>query len=41
MHLTLNNGVKSLLKMLTYYIRMLRFCVGFCLVLERDLLFLR
>ena len=40
MHLALNNSVKSLLKMLTYC-GMLRFCVGFCLVLERNLLFLR
>ena len=40
MHLALNNSVKSLLKMLTYC-SMLRFCVGFCPVLERNLLFLR
>ena len=43
MHLTLNNCVKSLLKMLTYYMYAggNDFCVGFCLVLERNLLFLK
>jgi hypothetical protein len=41
MHLTLNSGVTDLLKMLTYSNRMLRFFVGRCLALERDLLFLR
>jgi len=41
MHLTPNSCVVSLLKMLTYYLRMLRFCVGSRLDLGRDLLFLR
>ena len=40
MHLTPNSCVVSLLKMLTYE-RMLRFCVGSRLALERDLPFLR
>jgi hypothetical protein len=41
MHLTLNNGVTDLFKMLTYSICMLRFFVRRCLAIERDLLFLR
>ncbi len=41
MHLTPNSCVVSLLKMLTYFLCMLRFCVGSRLALGRDLLFLR